>query len=610
VEYICCHGIDARSYEQAYTDWQHRAKEDVLERKMRVLEKDIEEKNRLVSDGHARLLNTRRIGIDILDVRGRGLHQCVTQSVVGGGSAERAGINVGDVITEVNGHIIHTRADFSKAVEALAAGERVTFGLLRKNEQLATKLEVGSSEMNSDQIRQLKVDMGKWSHQLRAGMIPELNDLKQKKRAMMEEHKQALQNYEPSAGPVIGLHRGLTGLGNIHVSASMDLPSNHIHNKPELLQSVSVGPAHRRLSIRSNTTVGIGLGGNTNVIVPPLVSSQSAGRLALGTSSGGHTTPHNVPPIGGLSNLAGLVNANGGNAILPGTSLGGIGVGSLVGGIHGVVGSPILVGIPGGPPARTASFVRGSLTRGFNGFPGAHMLGTQPRSGSAHAVTMLRPSPMGDPVAAAAALQALMAPPSTNSSSASTPTEASMASFNNRMSLGPPGGPPPLNHMQSTESQPHPLLLRHRQLQQAQQAMGGPQASSAPVAAAGPAPTTSSASSSTPAVAMMAKQGSAVSLEQTREGRGDVRTVMRRRSDTVDEEGEVEGAPIEPSGHVLTTSTGERGDIVKLPQREPAPLHPIHASSHDLNDPRDQRDPRTALLRVRSVSKRGVHLLS
>ncbi|MEX2372175.1 MAG: trypsin-like peptidase domain-containing protein [Dehalococcoidia bacterium] len=70
-----------------------------------------------------------RLGISVE----RGLY---LQRIVAGGAAERAGLQVGDVLVELNGHAVHTFEDLARAIDSAEVGAEVSLVVWRNGDEI------------------------------------------------------------------------------------------------------------------------------------------------------------------------------------------------------------------------------------------------------------------------------------------------------------------------------------------------------------------------------------------------------------------------------------------------------------------------------------------
>jgi len=86
------------------------------------------------------------IGIQAGEISGGGVR---VLSLVGGGSAEAAGIKVGDVITQLDERVVVNTEDFVATVSQLRAGDSVSIRLTRSGEIRTTRLAVKARPLES-----------------------------------------------------------------------------------------------------------------------------------------------------------------------------------------------------------------------------------------------------------------------------------------------------------------------------------------------------------------------------------------------------------------------------------------------------------------------------
>jgi serine protease DegQ len=91
------------------------------------------------------------IGVEVQDItaeqaeslRYAGRKGVLIAGVVRGGPAEKAGVNPGDILVEVNGKAVADSSAMLNVVAEAQPGEEATLTLLRSGKQLSVKLVVG-----------------------------------------------------------------------------------------------------------------------------------------------------------------------------------------------------------------------------------------------------------------------------------------------------------------------------------------------------------------------------------------------------------------------------------------------------------------------------------
>ncbi len=80
--------------------------------------------------------------------------------VVENSSAEKAGVQIGDVITHVNTHAVHTVTDLQEQIGRHRPGDKVTIGVLRKGKALSLTAELTNKSGTTTMIEKGKASLG------------------------------------------------------------------------------------------------------------------------------------------------------------------------------------------------------------------------------------------------------------------------------------------------------------------------------------------------------------------------------------------------------------------------------------------------------------------
>jgi putative serine protease PepD len=97
--------------------------------------------SQIVKNGKVVNTHLAYLGVQVGNVTGSGV---VVLMVVPGGPAQAAGVQVGDVITTVNGHSIANAETLSEQLAMLSPGDAATLGIKRNGQNMSIKVTLGT----------------------------------------------------------------------------------------------------------------------------------------------------------------------------------------------------------------------------------------------------------------------------------------------------------------------------------------------------------------------------------------------------------------------------------------------------------------------------------
>jgi serine protease Do len=83
----------------------------------------------------------------------------IINNVLDNSSAKKAGLEKGDIITQINDDIISSPADLKNSIESHKPGDEVTIQYLRDNKKMSVKLELGKTPANVQSFNGLNEDL-------------------------------------------------------------------------------------------------------------------------------------------------------------------------------------------------------------------------------------------------------------------------------------------------------------------------------------------------------------------------------------------------------------------------------------------------------------------